>query len=110
MFFSKDGKLIGQVGLTIIPAQSNVPCRKWIFFKGTRNVPEETVLFDETVRQALERLDQKRKAFYIVGLLTIVGLSERDLIITKPSSGNSIMESVEAEMRKAEQEVETALH
>ena len=99
ILFSKEGQPIGQVGVRIEPAQANVPCRRFVFWKGTKNVPAETVLFNETVSQALERLDQKHKAYFIIGLLGC------DLIITSPSSGNTITDSIEAEIEKAEVEV-----
>jgi hypothetical protein len=96
IFFSNEGKLIGQVGVKVEPAQANVTWR-FLFWKGIQNIPEEQVLFQETVGQALKRLDPKYEAFYVVGLLG------SDLIITIPSEGTkNIRQSTNKELDDAE--------
>jgi hypothetical protein len=101
LLFSKDGKLIGQVGVRTktIPKKS-LTCRKFFFFGPvhTTIVPayEEKELFLETVGESLERLDQKNETYYIVGLIGY------DLIITKPSCGTNIQDSLVKELYDAE--------
>ena len=105
-FFLKDGKMIGQVGVEdfFFPEKKRT---SWKLFGGRTEVIipaySKEILFPETVGEALKRLDSEHNVYYIVGLL------EGDLIVTKPSCGNSIHESLEAEMKKAEQEVESAI-
>ena len=106
LLFSKDGRLIGQVGRKIfhVPAGRQYRPR---FLWGTRgvNTPEheEITFFQETVGQALQRLDTKNEAYYIIGL------HDNNLKITKPPGDGGFNEAIMAEMKKAEEEVEAAI-
>ncbi|MEI6490282.1 MAG: hypothetical protein WCO16_00800 [bacterium] len=106
---TKEGKLIGQVGVRVIPAHKETFNFLWIF-PMTYTIDERTELFPETVGEALKRLDPDGKTFYIVGLLDDRRQKlQFDMFITSPAKGcETIRESLEAEMKQAEEIVKTS--
>lgn len=108
MFFSQEGELVGQVGVNTktIPTRTVTSRPYWFFGPSYKTIVpehEEIELFSETVGEALTRLDQGHTVYYIISLL------DCDLIITKPSFGDSIERSLWNEKKRAEVAVESAI-
>lgn len=103
---NKDGVLVGQVG----KKTEIVSTPKWIFWGEIINT-EHAVLFSETIDDALMRLDRdgRKGVQYIVSLVEENNNGKKNLLITCPPKGQTIIEALLDEMKKADQIIENEL-